>query len=338
MKRCHLILALALSGFLLMSGFSSGPRPAELRADEGTRVGEIGWQYDTFGENLAVDVTPEAITTMDSMTVTVTSKIPAVWIKQANLYGIVYPEDSPQFPFTQPLFRVNDTVFRCIISPFPLNGYDMEFYLYVYDYYYEAMDSRTFQTFSYSVAGSGWKNETFSENLELTYWPVRVNASEEVTVTIASRDNVTIAGANLYLTYVTPEGELREGGWNMTKTNVNSTAMAKTIPGFEAGTNVTFWVTAWDQYNSVVTSQMLNYSVMGIEEYTDFPFEYTEGTDDRSLWSPDSKTLISMAAMCALAFPLFIYLYALGLKRRRKASDMLVAKKASEADKEVTDD
>ncbi len=330
MKMLNLMLALALAGILLLTGAAAAPDDISVQRSTGTRVGEIGWQYDTFAENLLVNVTPETPTTMDSMTITVTSKIPAVWIKQASIYGVVYPGDGVQFPFSYPFFRVNDTVFRCIIEPFPLNGYDMEFYVFVYDYYYEAMDSRNSYAFSYSVVGSGWRNETFAENIELTYWPMNVNASEEVVITLVSRNNVTITGANLYLTYVTPEGELREGGWNFTKTNANSTRMTKTVPGFEAGTNVTFWVTAWDQYTTLITSGMYNYSVMGIEEYTDFPFEYTDGSDDRSIWLPDANILVAMAGMCALAIPLFIYIYALGIKRRKKATDMLVAKRGPE--------
>jgi len=339
MRLPNTILAFALVAALLLTGVGEiaapGDKPDQRSA--GTRVGEIGWQYDTFGENLAVNITPETVTTMDSVTITISSKLSAVWIKQASLYGVVYPEDSVQFPFSYPFFRVNDTVFRCIIEPFPLNGYDMEFYIFAYDYYYEAMDSRISYTFSYSVMGSGWRNDTFAENIELTYWPMKVNASEEVAVTIISRNSVTINGANLYITYETPEGELREGGWNFTKTNVNSTEMTRTISGFPAGTNVTFWVTAWDQYNAVMTSGMYNYSVMGVEEYTDFPFEYTDGTDDRSIWVPDFDILIPMAGMCALAFPLFIYLYALNLRRKRKATDTLVAKKADIPEEEMHD-
>jgi hypothetical protein len=118
---------------------------------------------------------------------------------------------------------------------------------------------------------------------------------------------------------------------------VNSTEMARTISGFPAGTNVTFWVTAWDQYNAVMTSGMYNYSVMGVEEYTDFPFEYTDGTDDRSIWVPDFNILVPMAGMCALALPLFIYLYALNLKRKRRATDALVAKKAGMPEEENHD-
>lgn len=313
MKTAFAIFALAA---MAIAALSTAPAPS---AAEGTRAGEIGWQYDTFAQNLQVNVTPTTITTSDQIIVTITSKIPEVFIKQATIYGVVYPEGNVQFPFSFPFLKKSDIVFQCVIEPFPLNGYQIEFYIVAYDYFFAPMDSRSSMDFSYDVAGSGWKADTFDENVELSYWPLRANATEEVVIKIRSVQNVTIAGANLYVTYVTAEGETREGGWNFTKTNVNSTEMAQKIPGYPAGTNVTFWVTAWDQYNAVMTSKMYNYSVMGISEYTDFPFEYTGTGDDKSAWTPTDSILLPMAGMTALAIPLFIYLYAVSLQRRKKA-------------------
>jgi hypothetical protein len=234
-----------------------------------------------------------------------------------------------------------------VLEPFPLNGYDIEFYIVVYDYYFTPMDSRTSTTFAYTVTGSGWKYDTFDENVELSYWPMNVNATEEVEIVLVSRHNITIVDANLYVTYETAEGEIQEGGWNFTKTNANSTEMRQTIPGYPAGTNVTFWVTAWDQYTTLVTSRIYNYSVMGVEEYTDFPFEYTGQTDDRSKWVPDDSIILPMAGACALAVPLMIYLYALNLRRRKRAEGFARTKEAAapkgameteEAPKEVMPD
>jgi hypothetical protein len=39
--------------------------------------------------------------------------------------------------------------------------------------------------------------------------------------------------------------------------------MYQKIPGYPAGTDVTFWVTAWDMYNSIITSKTFNYTVLG---------------------------------------------------------------------------
>jgi len=332
MKSMKFTFALMATTALMMISLASIAAPVNETAPiAGTRAGEVGWQYDTFGQNLLVNVTPEYITTLDQITVTVTSKIPDVWIKQASIYGVVYPKDGVQFPFSFPFMKISDAVFQCVIEPFPLNGYDIEFYVVAYDYFFEPLDSRSYTTYTYSVLGSGWKNDTFAQNIELTYWPMNVNATEDVEIILVSRNNITITGANLYVTYETAEGEVREGGWNFSKTNVNSTEMRRIIPGYPAGTNVTFWVTAWDQYTTLMTSRMYNYSVMGIAEYTNFPFEYTGETDDRSQWVPDDAILLPLAGMCALGMPLFIYLYAINMKRRKRAVDMVVTKKAVES-------
>ncbi len=323
MKQNHILIMAAVTAMLMampIIGATTGQEQA-------TRAGEAGWQYDTFSQNLAVEVTPEFITTSDRITVTITSKIPDVWIKQAAIFGVVYPNNGIQFPFSFPFLKKTDTVFTCEVEPFPLNGYMIEFYIVAYDYFFAPIDSRTSLTFSYDVVGSGWRHDAFDDNIRLDYWPMRANASEEVVITITSLENITISGANLYITYETPEGGLQEGGWNFSKSNVNSTEMRKIIPGFPAGTNVTFWVTAWDQYNSVITSRMYNYSVMGISEYTDFPFEYTGTSGDKESWVPDNAILLPMAGMTALAIPLFIYLYAINLKRRKRAVDLVKTKK-----------
>lgn len=330
---------LALSAMMLISGVTQFAPGSEISgqgtsdygtAVQGTRTGEIGWQYDTFSQNLNVNATPESITTMDQITVTITSEISAVQISQASLYGVVYPEDSFQFPISFPFFKVDtdSSTFRCIIEPFSqFSAYDIEFYIVAYDYFNEPMDSRSSNLyFSYSATGSGWRQDTFDDNIELTYWPLRANATEEVEVTLRSRDNVTIKGANLWVTYETPEGDIEEGGWNFSKTNVNSTEMKQTIPGYDAGTNITFWVIAWDDYNLQITSKFYNYSVMGIVEYTNFPFEYSDSQGNKDVWVPDDVITLSMASICALGIPLLIYLYAVTIRRLKRTKNLIVKK------------
>ena len=290
-------VTLAIVASIMLGLSLAGPASAQ--------IGE-GWQFDTFGDNLNLFISPDTPNTDDPMTITIVSTIQEVSIVQANLYVTVYPRSSTQFLVILPFLKHNDSVFRCTIQPFPLNGYNLSFYVVAYDSYNMPMASGSYVL---SLEGSGWKREAFLDNLYLTYSPMRANASEEVTVNIRSIDNVTISGANLYITYQVPEGELKEGGWNLTKLNVNSTEFEQVIPGYPAGTNVTFWVTAWDIYGTLTTSKMYNYSVLGIIEYTDFPFEYTGLDGDRSAWVPDMQILIPMAVICALGIPLFIYLY-----------------------------
>jgi hypothetical protein len=288
-----------------------------------SQTGE-GWQFDTFGENLNLYLEPVTPTTDEPIVITIQSTIPEVHIEQANLYVTVYPKSSAQFFVALPFIRINETFQHCTIQPFPLNGYNISFYVMAYDWYYTPMASGNYVI---SLEGSGWKHEAFADNLELEYHPKRANATEEVGVTLKSKYNVTVSGANLYITYLTPGGELKEGGWNFTKTDVNGTEFKRTIPGYPAGTNVTFWVTAWDLYGEIITSKMYNYSVLGVVEYTDFPFEYAGSDGNRSVWVPDLQILISMAVMCAMAIPLFMLLYSLSSRRERRKEELVKSEK-----------
>lgn len=331
-KRLTIATILAISFVMLVPGIiPSEQGPGTLVpeiSEQGTRAGEIGWQYDTFSQNLIVEVSPEEITTLDQIIVTITSQVSEVGIKQASLYGVVYPEDTFQFPISFPFFKVDtdEMSFRCIIEPFSqFSAYEIEFYIVAYDYFNAPMDSRSSNLYyTYSAVGSGWRHEGFDDNIELIYWPLKANATEEVEVTLRSKDNITIKGANLWVIYETPEGDMEEGGWNFSKTNVNSTEMRQTIPGYGAGTNITFWVIVWDEYNAQVTSKFYNYSIIGIVEYTDFPFEYSDAQGNKNVWVPDDGITLSMAGICALGIPLLIYLYAVGIRRLRRAEDLII--------------
>ena len=157
-----------------------------------------------------------------------------------------------------------------------------------------------------------------------------VNATEEVTVTITSKENVTFGGANLWWTYETSDGELVTGvGKNFSIKNQDVTEMKEDILGYPAGTNVTFWVQAWDQYNIVLVSDEYDYSVLGVMEYTNFPFEYVtfdeDGNFDRAEWTPTMQIILPMVGLCALGFPLFIYLYVLADRRERRKEELMIS-------------
>jgi hypothetical protein len=282
----------------------------------------IGWQYETFGENLEMTITPDYPTTDDSIIVQVASTFPDVYVQVANFYATVTPNNGHEFQFQTIFQRWNNTAMTVSVGPFPYNGYTISMYVVAYDWLNTPMDSRdTFNYIVFEVGGSGWEHDTFDGNVLVEYAPMAVNATEEVTVTITSRENVTFGGANLWWTYETPEGDLIEGvGQNFTKANAEKTVMTQKIPGYPPGTNLTFWIVAWDTYNEVMVSEEYNYSVLGLVQYTDFPFIYTDD-DDRTEWVPDFWIFVPMAALCALGLPLFLYLYVLTRKRveRQKA-------------------
>jgi hypothetical protein len=156
-----------------------------------------------------------------------------------------------------------------------------------------------------------------------------VNATEEVTVTIQSTDNVSFGGANLWWTYETPEGEKVSGvGKNFSNSNQNMTEMSEVILGYPAGTNVTFWVQVWDKYLVQMISKEYDYSVLGVIQYTDFPFEYSDdgtGNLDKSKWYPDLQILLPMVGLCALGIPLFLYQYVLSKKKEERVESLVTS-------------
>jgi hypothetical protein len=269
-------------------------------------------------------ITPEVPTTDDPIIVEVESSFPDVYVQVANFYATVTPNNGHEFQFQTIFQRWNNSVMRVSVGPFPYNGYTISMYVIAYDWLNTPMDSRdSYNYIVFEVGGSGWKYDTFDANVAVEYSPMTVNATQEVTVTISSKDNVTFGGSNLWWTYETPEGDLIEGvGENFTKVNPEVTVMEQTIPGYPPGTNLTFWIVAWDTYNEVMVSSEYNYSVLGLVEYTDFPFIYTDD-DDRTEWVPDFWILLPMAALCALGVPLFLYLYVLTKKREERQETLV---------------
>jgi len=280
----------------------------------GTRAGEIGWQYEVFDDNLEMTITPDEPTTDHNIVIEIVSRVPGVEIQIANLYATIQPDGGLEFPYQSVFQRWNDSAMRVVLSPFPYDGYKITLWVVAYDWFNSPMDSReSFNNILFDVTGSGWMHAGFEANVGLSFHPMTVNASEELTVTIVSRENVTFGGANLWWTYETPDGEIVTGvGRNFSKKNSNMTEMSESIMGYPAGTNVTFWVQVWDLYNDVLVSTEYNYSILGVLEYTDFPFEYVtvdaDGNFDRSEWTPTYQILIPLVIVCALGVPLFLYL------------------------------
>ncbi|KYK28622.1 MAG: hypothetical protein AYK23_00105 [Candidatus Proteinoplasmatales archaeon SG8-5] len=314
-------LSIAFITWLVVLGALSLPLNQSSNAQQ-----TIGWQYETFGENLEMTITPEIPTTEDPIMVEVVSIFPDVYVQVANFYARVTPNNGHEFQFQTIFQRWNNSAMRVSVGPFPYNGYTISMYVIAYDWLNIPMDSRdTFNYIEFEVGGSGWKHDTFDANVEVEYSPMTVNATEEVTVTISSKDNITFGGANLWWTYETPEGDLIEGvGENFTKVNPEVTVMKQTIPGYPPGTNLTFWVVAWDTYNEVMVSKEYNYSVLGLVQYTDFPFIYTDD-DDRSEWEPDFSILAPMVILCAVGVPLYLYLYVLTRKREGRRETLVMS-------------
>ncbi len=91
MNKCR-ILVIALALFLCLPMLFALPGMDRVGEPSGTRAGEIGWQYDTFEENLEMTITPELPTTEEPIIIEIVSTIPDVEIQIANLYATIQPE------------------------------------------------------------------------------------------------------------------------------------------------------------------------------------------------------------------------------------------------------
>lgn len=120
---------------------------------------------------------------------------------------------------------------------------------------------------------TGWQHEEFEDNVEISYVPAVPKSNQKVNVKITSKvSNVTIAGANLWIEYrLRGQGE-QVGGFVFER--VNLTTLVSEIPGYPVGTEVTFWIDAWDKDIVKITSNEYTYTVTtygyeayGIEEF-----------------------------------------------------------------------
>jgi hypothetical protein len=163
----------------------------------------------------------------------------------------------------------------CTLSAYP-NGTLVQFYVNVLDYYNTPAISGNY---TYTVMGQdrpgGWVHSEFSKNLNSTIAPNPPNASQPAKVTITSKDNVTVYGAYLYVTYEAVIGQPQSGGFPFNR--INSTAMYCDIPGYPMGTEVRYWISAWDKYNNLTISSYYNYTVPREEDYTSHEFVAFDG-------------------------------------------------------------
>jgi len=120
---------------------------------------------------------------------------------------------------------------------------------------------------------AGWQHEAFEDNVEISYVPAEPKSNQKVTVKITSRvANVTIAGANLWIKYRLRGQSEQVGGFVFER--VNLTTLVSEIPGYPVGTEVTFWIDAWDKDILKITSNEYTYTIKtygyeayGIEEF-----------------------------------------------------------------------
>ena len=286
----------------------------------------VSWQHADFEDNVILDYSPVVPKPTDPIVITVTSKEPDVNIQ------IAYAELTIEFPSGvittggRTFQRINETAMRTSIVPYQYNGTIVKFFINVLDYNNVPMLSPDVELI---VLGEerfgGWMHDTFEENIEMVRDPLLPNATEPMTVSVWSKENIPVEGGNLYFLYTPSNGITESGGWPLDR--VNLTAMEKEIPAnyHMAGTNITFWVIVWDEYSNLTKSGQVNYSIPGIVEFK-YPFEYTRpdagNTTNNSKWYPDNMIMISLLVVSGLAVPTFAYIHVLDKRRTSKKEEL----------------
>ncbi|HTD81469.1 MAG TPA: hypothetical protein VK723_04895, partial [Thermoplasmata archaeon] len=107
----------------------------------------------------------------------------------------------------------------------------------------------------------------------------------------------------LYIKYIYQSDPPRAGGFVMGY--VNSTHLAATVPGFPPGTQVVFWIIAWDQDVDTITSPFYGYN-LSVDKYTrheNLPF-------------PPVETYVGIGIGLGVLVPVAVYFADLRRKRR----------------------
>ncbi len=158
-----------------------------------------------------------------------------------------------------PFIIINSTSWYCVI-PGDQNQGETDVIFYITTWFEEAEVKTTDYEYRVSYQGT-WESTEFDENLELTYLPTVPLSEEPVNITITSkRFDIPIKYAFLRVSVEFPGGySAQEGGVNFTRKN--STSMYSLLPGYGGGTNVTYWVEAFDEGAKAIVSDKYNYIV-----------------------------------------------------------------------------
>ncbi len=263
------------------------------------------WPSPVFEDNLAVQASPVRPTDQDRVTIVIRT-IPAnTFIKGATIYvTITDPDNVTQGPFPNPMVPGSPPTQATFgIRSYP-NGTDVSYYIVAWDFENDVVTSHSY---AYRVEGApsfGWRHPGFDENVEVILYPPLPQPHDEVTVSIRSREaNVRIAGANLLIRYVYQADPPKAGGFVMAY--VNATDLAATIPGFPPGTQVIYWVTAWDKDVETITSALFSYN-LSVDKYTrheNVPF-------------PSPEAYVGTSIGLAVLVPIAVYFADIRRKRR----------------------
>ncbi|UCE39195.1 MAG: AAA family ATPase [Thermoplasmata archaeon] len=218
------------------------------------------WQGTEFNDNLALSFTPTSPHNLEPVNVTITSTSTSQQINSAYLFcnftrdGVV-----TQGGYTFEYANSAQTKMYCLIPGYQNTGdTSVNFYTVAYDEINVPIYS---QEFSYEVARNGsWSGGTFEENIIVNMEPENPNPYQSVGIRIQSiSSDVPITSATISWEIETPGRATRNG--HASFNSISQTLMNATILGYEGDSNVSFNITAFDQYYSSITSPIYRYSV-----------------------------------------------------------------------------
>ncbi len=218
------------------------------------------WQGSDFDGNLSISYRPTNPNNLEPVNVTITSMNSSQQISSAFLYcNFTRDGVETQGGYTFEYANSQHTQMYCIIPQIQnTGGTEVSFYTIAYD---EINAPVTSGIFSYQVARNGsWVYGTFEENIIMNYEPQNPNPYQDVDITIQSGfSDIPITSAEISWMIDTPGQSIRNGVASFDSRS--PTFLNVTVPGYEGGSNVTFAITAYDQYYSSLTSSGYRYSV-----------------------------------------------------------------------------
>ena len=220
------------------------------------------FKNDNFEDNLAIAYVPAIPYEYKEVNVTVRS-LHGVALVSAELWidikGAEYTSSG-----AYPMERVNSTA-RAVTIPGYASGTNVTFHVTAYD----GARLLTSGKMYYDVAARlSWRHSTFEQNLDLEFAPGVPTESEMVSVMIDSRDpGVKVRRADLNMSVKFPDFDNSISS-AVSMTRINDYSFGTDIRDYPGGTEVSFRITAYDEYWTPMESREFKYTVeMPPEEF-----------------------------------------------------------------------
>ncbi len=262
------------------------------------------WPTPVFEDHIALTFSPASPTEQDSVAISIRTRNASLFIKGAIVYlQETTPDNVTRGPYPYPMASADSFNHSYTVSARP-NGTVIRFYVVAWDYDNAQITS---QWHEYRVQGPpslGWQFPGFEENVVVSQFPPIPQPHDEVTVSIRSMvPNVAVRGANLYIRYIYQTDPPKVGGFVMSY--VNGTHLAATIPGFPPGTEVIYWIVAWDRNVETRSSPFYSYN-LSVDKYT----------RHENIAFPQVEAYAGFSVGLALLLPVAVYFVDVRRKRR----------------------